>query len=447
MTLSDPLLKELKGHIAKLVLGSNPPYGDENETVFLLCHCIESIFLKGLIRHDGFRPWRTDCFSWFYQLVRKYHRVVPLTFKLAFEEVLNDPKTRTQAGKMRLLIRTCLKKRCLHIPIQFHVENQDYDDRNLRVNYHGQSIMGHEILSQIFLSLIQQLSHYEFRFDLLNSSFLDESWQIPEVVKAEFVPVCDKLGLTLGFPMGFAVIVDIIAYSLAAEVSDTVAVGDIMDEFNGIAVRNFYGSKIESLFRKNRSKPFTITFIKATDSKGQIYLPAIKLYKILGLDPEKLSYSKVSDTNTHPDEIDLELSSYNDDERAGDIIESSKLLNPPLESKTISQDLLQEPDATQSTTRYQSIMDELVLSDDLHLPTLRTNDPSLAATASDLIDIDLNSPAEIDWESLGQPETCTESINAALLEQGQEDNLKTPIQGSNSVFQAKYVDDANPFTV
>lgn len=119
---------------------------------------------------------------------------------------------------MRLLIRTCLKKRCLHIPIQFHVENQDYDDRNLRVNYHGQSIMGHEILSQIFLSLIQQLSHYEFRFDLLNSSFLDESWQIPEVVKAEFVPVCDKLGLTLGFPMGFAVIVDIIAYSLAAEV-------------------------------------------------------------------------------------------------------------------------------------------------------------------------------------------------------------------------------------
>lgn len=187
--------------------------------------------------------------------------------------------------------------------------------------------------------------------------------------------------------------------------------------------------------------------LQATDSKGQIYLPAIKLYKILGLDPEKLSYSKVSDTNTHPDEIDLELSSYNDDERAGDIIESSKLLNPPLESKTISQDLLQEPDATQSTTRYQSIMDELVLSDDLHLPTLRTNDPSLAATASDLIDIDLNSPAEIDWESLGQPETCTESINAALLEQGQEDNLKTPIQGSNSVFQAKYVDDANPFTV
>jgi hypothetical protein len=35
-----------------------------------------------------------------------------------------------------------------------------------------------------------------------------------------------------------------------------------MDEFNGIAVRNLYGSKIESLFRRHRSQPFKITFIK-----------------------------------------------------------------------------------------------------------------------------------------------------------------------------------------
>jgi hypothetical protein len=137
---------------------------------------------------------------------------------LAFEQVLNDPKTRSQSGKMRLLIRTCLTRKCLHIPIAFHVENEDYDDVDLRINYHRQgSILGHEILSQIFLSLIQQLSHYEFNFNLCNSSFLDESWQIPQLIKAEFVP-CDKLGLTLGFPMGFAVIVNIIDHSLAAEV-------------------------------------------------------------------------------------------------------------------------------------------------------------------------------------------------------------------------------------
>lgn len=201
--------------------------------------------------------------------------------------MLNDTKTRSQTGKMRLLIRTCLKRRCLFIPVQFHVENEDYNDTSLRVNYHRDgSVMGHEILCQIFLSLLQQLSHYEFNFDLANSSFLDESWQIPRLVKAEFVP-CDRLGLTLGFPLGFAVIVDIIDHSLAAEVvsvqklvtniyiyigwyllifnvsqSGTISVGDIMDEFNGTGVRNFYGSKIDTLFRKHKSRPFTITFIK-----------------------------------------------------------------------------------------------------------------------------------------------------------------------------------------
>jgi hypothetical protein len=140
-----------------------------------------------------------------------------LAFKLAFEEVLNDPRTRTQVGKTRLLIRNCLKRRCLHVPVQFHVDNEDYNDENLRVNYNKNgSILGHEILSQIFLSLIQQVSYYEFCFDLKNSSFLDESWQMPQLVMAEFVP-CEKLGLTMGFPMGFAVIVDIIENSLAAE--------------------------------------------------------------------------------------------------------------------------------------------------------------------------------------------------------------------------------------
>jgi hypothetical protein len=121
-------------------------------------------------------------------------------------------------GKTRLLIRSCLKRKCLQIPIQFHVENQDYDDPNLRVNYCPKgSILGHEILSQIFLSLVLQLGNYDFNLDLSNASFLDESWQIPLLVKAEFVP-CDKLGLTLGFPMGFAVVADIIENSLAAEV-------------------------------------------------------------------------------------------------------------------------------------------------------------------------------------------------------------------------------------
>lgn len=130
---------------------------------------------------------------------------------------MGEGKTRTNAGKTRLLIRHCLKRKCLHTPVQFHVENNDFLDTTLRVNYNPHSsVLGHDILSQIFLSLLLQLSHYEFQFDLSNSSFLDESWQIPTLFKTELVP-CEKIGLTLGFPMGFAVIVQILEHSVAAE--------------------------------------------------------------------------------------------------------------------------------------------------------------------------------------------------------------------------------------
>lgn len=150
-------------------------------------------------------------------MIHCFCRVLPLTFRGAFDDIMNDRKARTNSGKTRLLIRHCLRRKCLHTPVEFHVENRDFEDTNLRVNFNPHaSVLGHEILSQIFLSLLLQLSHYDFNFDLTNSSFLDESWQIPKLFKTELVP-CDKLGLTLGFPMGFAVIVRILEHSVAAE--------------------------------------------------------------------------------------------------------------------------------------------------------------------------------------------------------------------------------------
>jgi hypothetical protein len=141
-----------------------------------------------------------------------------LVFKVAFDEVLGNWKTKTPLGKLRLLIRTCLKRRCLFVPIQFHVENEDFNDPDLRVTYDPQnSVMGHEILSRIFLSLVEQLSLYAFPFDLCNASFLDESWQLGVSVKVEMVP-CEQLGLTLGFPLGLPLVVNIIENSCAAEI-------------------------------------------------------------------------------------------------------------------------------------------------------------------------------------------------------------------------------------
>ncbi|ODN04025.1 hypothetical protein Ocin01_02646 [Orchesella cincta] len=458
MTLSDPLLKELKGHIGGLIASRPGPYTDDDEGVFLICHALESIFLKGLIRHDGFTPWRTDCFQWFHQLVRKYNKVLPLTFRGVFDDIMNDRKARTNSGKTRLLIRHCLKRKCLHTPVQYHVENQDYDDSTLRVNYNpNASVLGHEILSQIFLSLVLQLSNYDFNFDLTNSSFLDESWQIPKLFKTELVP-CDKLGLTLGFPMGFAVIVKILDHSVAAEFSGKIEVGDIMDEFNGTPVRHFYGSKIEGLFRKCKKKPFKITFIKSKDSEtGQIFLPAIKLYRVLGMDPELLNYPEPAyrrratkslentefDMGSTNSESDIDNESILDRLQERDTNAKSSKRKPEVQEQLINVEVEVEKQSEQTdsenavvNSNYLDLLSSLVDTTSSNLDLLTSDAPLIP----DLMSEDL--PAQLILESDENGESNSRrKEDEGIGEQSRESYY------DNSTKPCQYYDDTHPFLV
>lgn len=63
--------------------------------------------------------------------------------------------------------------------------------------YEEDSIIGNEILGEIFLSLLYQCSHIDFDPKLENASFLDETWQLPIYQEYELVP-CMDLGVYLG---------------------------------------------------------------------------------------------------------------------------------------------------------------------------------------------------------------------------------------------------------
>lgn len=56
------------------------------------------------------------------------------------------------------------------------------------------SILGDEILGEIFLSVLLQCSRLQFKLHLYNASFLDETWFLPHYLKLEFVP-CKVLGI------------------------------------------------------------------------------------------------------------------------------------------------------------------------------------------------------------------------------------------------------------
>lgn len=64
----------------------------------------------------------------------------------------------------------------------------DYYDKN--------SILGDNILGEIFLSVLLQSSKLNFKLNLRNCSFLDESWLLPECLALELVP-CKSLGISV----------------------------------------------------------------------------------------------------------------------------------------------------------------------------------------------------------------------------------------------------------
>ena len=62
--------------------------------------------------------------------------------------------------------------------------------------YSIDSIIGDEIIGEIFLSVLLQIGTMNFRLDLRNTRFLDDSWKLPDYSILELVP-CKTLGITV----------------------------------------------------------------------------------------------------------------------------------------------------------------------------------------------------------------------------------------------------------
>lgn len=85
--------------------------------------------LVGICSREELQVKRLSCF-FFYDFVLFYDCLLfnvnmifsgYNTFLLAVEQVKQNAKVRTSAGQFRLLIRICLVRRCLHMPVEILV--------------------------------------------------------------------------------------------------------------------------------------------------------------------------------------------------------------------------------------------------------------------------------------------------------------------------------------
>ncbi|XP_016913365.1 uncharacterized protein LOC107998546 [Apis cerana] len=310
MTVSNPLIKELKGWTKKLT-ESDIGIDEENKDLPFFYKSLEKCFQKGILMRlnpIGF-PKLPDAWYWLEEIAEK-HFSSCCTYSLVVEQVKKNPKVYTPTGRLRLLIKTCLIRKCLHMPVEMLVRtplmSTDYYDRN--------SILGDNILGEIFLSVLLQSSKLNFKLNLRNCSFLDESWQLPECVALELVP-CKSLGISVCFTKGRALIVNLDKNSVAAE-DDKVEIGDILDEINGNAITSNTRGQLRKFMKKTVGQPVCLYVIKHRNKKTyELYAPIVHLIKSSGIEGLKKILkrfnSEIQDENEKTEIIKSENKSLN----------------------------------------------------------------------------------------------------------------------------------------
>lgn len=291
MSVSDPLIREVKEWTSKFLenYAINVPVTDANINLLPFCACIEKIFMKGLVTKYNTLGIAKPLHAWIWLEKIKPNNNDSSTFNFSssLESVRYCKSVLSSTGRLRLLIRTCLMKKCLHIPIMTLVQNGSF--RNL---YHSESVLGDEILIQILLSVLLQYSKFPFKLDLSNSSFLDLSWMLPTVLTMELVP-CKFVGISVSFSDEKAIIINVDSNSVAAE-EGNVEAGDVLDELNGIHLCLSSRGKLNKIRNKTMRKPVSLKIIKARYSDASdLYPPLIPLLKAIKIDTDMLrkSYS------------------------------------------------------------------------------------------------------------------------------------------------------------
>uniref|UniRef100_A0A224Z8D7 Run domain containing protein n=1 Tax=Rhipicephalus zambeziensis TaxID=60191 RepID=A0A224Z8D7_9ACAR len=299
MSVSDPLLKQLKDHIFDLrrhclVLNID----DTNGLLLPFCTTLELIFRKGLHvqKNTPLGSLRRDYWNVFFAMLRlKRQDKLPLRLATSIQTVKDFKKVQTAQGKGRLLLRVLLKRRLLRTAVTCLLESPGL----IGVMYNqSDSILGNEILAEILLSLLHEVDKINFSITLRNATFLDETWHLGLYRSFELVP-CDTLGISIGFAAGVPVVTQVEEGSVAGE-DDKLQVGDVLDDLYGEALKGRKRGTISTLLDHFKGMPVYVSVIKSYQADGTPYPPVANLLKRLRLSPphEKKAHSGFTDRNS-----------------------------------------------------------------------------------------------------------------------------------------------------
>lgn len=271
MLQQPPAFAQIKSCILTFYKQNLKEINDGTNFLQILCEALECSFRLGLKRSYSLR--RQDYWCWMKSLIRKCSDSQIFLHPLYLTSVAKVEKNcsvSTTQGRGRLLIRMLLQ----HGLLDF-LSKLLQSCSNLATAFYDEtgSILGNEILVQIFCSLLSELSRIPFNLELENSEFLDETWKLPLFKTFEFVP-CKMLGARVETIDGHHMVTELNPNGVAAE-DNRICVGDIFSSMYGCSLSNS-GIHLASLRSQHYGEPVPVGVTKVFLEDGQIY-PPIKL--------------------------------------------------------------------------------------------------------------------------------------------------------------------------
>ncbi|KAL6475608.1 hypothetical protein MHYP_G00166480 [Metynnis hypsauchen] len=282
MPVKDPLIETLK--VCILQLQAEGTVTDSSPHLASCCELLELILRKGL-QQPVLSLTHRDYWYCFEQLLQHDTCGRLSAVSLAVQQTTACPKLLTAQGRGRFFIRLMLAKRTLENAVK-HVL---HTGRVMEWYSPETSVLRNEKFVEPFLSLCLVLSEMKFKLNIENCSFLDESWLLPVCETYEAVP-CRELGMVLRYLDGRVFVLELLQGGMA-QVDMFAEPGDIIDEINGISLRNSSNGQAGVVLSRLKGQPLSLRLLRWRCKDGAMYRPLVPLLRQLKQENPLLQFS------------------------------------------------------------------------------------------------------------------------------------------------------------
>ncbi|XP_051529841.1 uncharacterized protein si:ch211-250n8.1 isoform X2 [Myxocyprinus asiaticus] len=250
MPAKDPLIETLKVCILNLKLEGTVT--DSSPHLASCCELLELILRKGL-QQPILSLAHRDYWHCFEQLLQHDSCGRLSSVSLAVQQTTACTKLTNFQGRGRFFIRLMLMRKTLGNVVKHLL----HTNRVIELYSPYIAILRNEEFVEPFLSLSMVLSEMDFKLSIENCSFLDESWLLP---------------------------------GSQAQVDMFAEPGDIIDEINGISLRNASNGQAGVVLSKLKGQPLSIRLIRWRGGDGSIYQPLVKHLRQLKQEKPSLQF-------------------------------------------------------------------------------------------------------------------------------------------------------------